>query len=110
MNGVPSSSLRVKATTNPCRTVTQSVRGACRSQMYVTPSQHTILTAISVGDSWICRCVWTLSWKSGLVDERYPCTRDGAAVFAQELQRTDNNSMGMKSYLNQRAEGFIIDD
>ena len=75
--------------------------------MYI---QSTISAAIRVGDSWIRRCVWTHSWERQLVDDGSPSTRDGAAVFGEELQRTDNNSMGIKRYLNQKAEGFLIDD
>ena len=109
MNGVPSSSLRVKATTNPCRTVTQSVRGACRSQMYVTLIKRTILTAISVGDGFVDMCGRVLG-RADLLMRGLHVHGTGLQFFAEELQRTDNNSMSMKCYLNQRAEGFIIDD
>ena len=50
----------------------------------------------------------TLCWERGHVDEG-PSTLAGVAVFA-ELQRTDNNGMGINRYLNQRAEAFLIDD
>ena len=49
-------------------------------------------------------------WERGHIDEGAPSTRDGAAVVAEELQMTNNNSMGIKSYLDQRTEGFLIDD
>ena len=45
-----------------------------------------------------------------ILDEGAPSTWDGAAVFAEELQMTDNNSMGIKRYLYQRTEGLLIDD
>ena len=35
-------------------------------------------------------------------------TRDGAAVFAEELHRTDKNSMDINIYLNQRENVFLI--
>ena len=82
--------------------------GVCKlSQVYVTSIQRTISATIRVGDSYMCGDTLLgerTCWRGG------PSTLAGAAVFAEELQRTDNNGMSINRYLNQRAEAFLIDD
>ena len=102
----------MKATAKPGSIVTQSVERVYKIyQRYVTNIQRTSSAAISGGESCINRFVEMLCCDRGRGDDVAPSTRNGAAAYEEELQRTVNNSMVIISYLTQISKGmFLIND
>ena len=77
----------------------------CMSRLVNAPYQQ-----VYVWKSWIRRCVGTHSWERGHIDEGLHLHRTRLQFLQNNCKKTDYNSMGIKSYLTQRAEKFLIDD